>query len=242
LRNQQPPIATALGHLFWRDRVVVTAFVSRLAEYFSYVNHVSTLVPASRESEPHHLSARVMFRSVWSPKLSPAGDPLILALFCQNDEVSENPPSSYWSGMLHCSLEEPPPTGGSGLFFDFLRDAREPSLRAHFVPHFATKLQQNFLQRLYRLSRQDDPADAIDLVLSELQERLDARDFALVDAWLASVDLERISTSTMVSFLAVTRSWGDCLPNRAALLARIEEKLLLLKPRPRVMAMLHGLR
>jgi len=98
-----------------------------------------------------------------------------------------------------------------------------------------------WLPDVYSLVDRREYETAGDLLFDKVDDLLSAGDLRRCDEMLQMVDVKRLDTNLMISFLAVTLAAKLELPSRAALVRRIEAKLEELAPE-RVESLLRTLR
>jgi hypothetical protein len=83
-----------------------------------------------------------------------------------------------------------------------------------------------FLEEVYRLAANKDLDGATDRIFDFMDRLLCDGAFGLCDQVLRTVDIEKLPTAQMRSFLSITAAAKQNLPSRPALYRKIEEKMI----------------
>lgn len=86
--------------------------------------------------------------------------------------------------------------------------------------------ESSWLSTLYDL--EDEPA--ADMVFDEIDTLLSSREFLKCDKILQVIDVDRLNTSILISFLSATLPAKNILSNRPGLVQRIEKRLSIAEP------------
>jgi hypothetical protein len=87
----------------------------------------------------------------------------------------------------------------------------------------------SFLDEIYDLSQAGDTETATDKIFDTIDRLLINECFTIVDVILHDVDVDRIDTGLMRSFLTITCPAKGKLPSRESLYKKIEAKMIYLK-------------
>jgi hypothetical protein len=88
---------------------------------------------------------------------------------------------------------------------------------------------EDFLAEVYRLAGLNDIEGATDRIFDHIDRLLSDNQFIVCDEILRRVDVERLPTALMRSFLTITAAAKDKLPWRKSLYQKIERKMVQLK-------------
>jgi hypothetical protein len=86
-----------------------------------------------------------------------------------------------------------------------------------------------FLEEVYKLAKLDDLDGATDRIFDFIDRLLCDSLFPVCDEVLRRVDVEKLSTSLMRSFLSITDAAKHKLPSRPAFYQKIEQRMVCLK-------------
>lgn len=100
---------------------------------------------------------------------------------------------------------------------------------------------QAFLHRVYQQVEADEPERALDLIFDEIDELYERNDLQQIDRLLATVELSRMDTPSMLGFLSTTLIRCESLPSRARYLERVRDILSHNHSSEQVEALLGGL-
>ncbi len=89
----------------------------------------------------------------------------------------------------------------------------------------ATIQIDSFLEEVYRLAKIDDLDGATDRIFDSIDRLLCDGQFDVCDEILRTVDVEKLPTTLMRSFLSITAPAKQKLPSRSALYVKIEQKM-----------------
>jgi hypothetical protein len=106
----------------------------------------------------------------------------------------------------------------------------EPVDNSPLPAHQSTGQALAWLPEVYSLVESGNPEAAADLVFDNIDELLSAGDFPRTNELLQMVDVKRLDTNLMISFLAITLAAKSKLPSRAPLLRRVEARLIQFEP------------
>ncbi|MCA9182226.1 MAG: hypothetical protein KDA51_12260 [Planctomycetales bacterium] len=87
-----------------------------------------------------------------------------------------------------------------------------------------------WLPTVYSLVGQAREEEAADIVFEKIDDLLCAGQFRRCDELLQMVDVKRLDTKVMLSFLAITLAAKDKLPGRRSLVQHVENRLKVLIP------------
>jgi hypothetical protein len=90
-------------------------------------------------------------------------------------------------------------------------------------------IAKEFLEEVYRLNNEGTIEDATDLIFSTIDRLLCGNEFSAIDNILINIDIEKLSTSLMRSFLTITYAGKDHLKNRDDFYNIVEVKMKELK-------------
>jgi len=90
-------------------------------------------------------------------------------------------------------------------------------------------MMHTFLEEVYRLAATNDIEGTTDYIFDQIDKLLCNGDFAVCDGILKNLDVERIPTTIMRSFLTITATAKTNLPSRGVLYQNIEHKMTVLK-------------
>jgi hypothetical protein len=88
---------------------------------------------------------------------------------------------------------------------------------------------EDFLDEVYRLASLNDIEGATDRIFDHIDRLLSDGAFIVCDEILRRVDVEKLPTALMRSFLTITAAAKDKLPWREALYQKVERKMIQLK-------------
>ncbi len=100
----------------------------------------------------------------------------------------------------------------------------------------------NVLTRLYGLVGEQQTDAALDLLYDAVDQLLHERSFDACSRMLANLDVGRLNVDVMVGALSITLAAKSSLPERPALVERVERQLRQLLPENEIAANLEGLR
>lgn len=84
---------------------------------------------------------------------------------------------------------------------------------------------EEFLDRIYMLCARHEPEEAADLVFARIDSILSAGEFEICDVLISKVDVGRLDSNLMVSFLMTTVAAAEKLPSRLGFVSKVETAL-----------------